>query len=74
MEKINSDYKTISEIGAGYGANLLFFKNIGKEVFGLEPSKISTKIAIDDQINIKQGFVEKGSETMVRLFFSLSYL
>ena len=49
--------KNILEIGAGYGTNLLFFKNIGKEVFGLEPSKISTKIAIDNQINIKQGFV-----------------
>ena len=53
----NIDYKTVCEIGAGYGNNLLFFKNIGKKVFGLEPSKISTKIAIDNQINIKQGFV-----------------
>ncbi len=54
---LNIDYKTVCEIGAGYGINLLFFKNIGKEVFGLEPSKISTKIAIDNQINIKQGFI-----------------
>ena len=36
---LNIDYKTVCEIGAGYGTNLLFFKNIGKEVFGLEPSK-----------------------------------
>ena len=55
---LNIDYKTVCEIGAGYGANLLFFKNIGKEVFGLEPSKTAVKIAIDNQINIKQGFVK----------------
>ncbi len=55
---LNIDYKTICEIGAGYGANLLFFKNIGKEVFGLEPSKTLVRIAIDNQINIKQGFVD----------------
>ena len=54
---LNIDYKTVCEIGAGYGANLLFFKNIGKEVYGVEPSKTSVKIATDNQINIKQGFV-----------------
>ena len=54
---LNIDYKTVCEIGCGYGNNLLFFKNIGKEVYGVEPSKTSVKIAIDNQINIKQGFV-----------------
>ena len=54
---LNIDYKTVCEIGAGYGTNLIFFKNLGKEVFGLEPSKILTKIATDNQLNIKQGFV-----------------
>ena len=56
---LNIDYKTVCEIGAGYGTNLLFFKNIGKEVFGLEPSKTSTKIATDNQINVKQGFINE---------------
>ena len=54
---LNIDYKTVCEIGCGYGNNLLFFKNIGKEVYGIEPSKTSVKIAIDNQINVKQGFV-----------------
>ena len=54
---LNIDYKTVREIGCGYGNNRLFFKNIGKEVYGVEPSKTSVKIAIDNQINIKQGFV-----------------
>ena len=54
---LNIDYKTVCEIGCGYGTNLLFFKNIGKEVYGVEPSKTSVKIAIDNQIYIKQGFV-----------------
>ena len=54
---LNIVYKTVCDIGAGYGTNLLFFKNVGKEVFGLEPSKTAVKIAIDNQINVKQGFV-----------------
>ena len=55
---LNLNYKTVCEIGCGYGANLLFFKNIGKEIFGIEPSKISAKIAADNQINVKQGFID----------------
>ena len=54
---LNINYKTVCEIGCGYGTNLLFFKNIGKEVFGLDPSKTSTKIAVDNQIEVKEGFI-----------------
>ena len=30
---------------------------MGKKVFGIEPSEKLTKIAVDNQINIKQGFI-----------------
>lgn len=54
---LNIEYHTVCEIGAGYGTNLVYFKKLGKEIFGLEPSIKLTKIANDNQINVKQGFV-----------------
>ncbi len=55
---LNIEYKSVCEIGAGYGTNLIYFKKLGKEIYGLEPSLILTKIAKDNQINVDQGFVD----------------
>ena len=55
---LNLDYNTVCEIGAGSGSNLIYFKNLGKNVFGIEPSEKLTKLAIDNQIDIKQGFID----------------
>lgn len=57
LSSLEINYETVCEIGCGYGTNLLFFKNIGKKVFGIEPSKTTSKIAADNQINVEQGFV-----------------
>ena len=57
ISSLNIEYKTVCEIGAAFGEILIFFKNVGKEVFGIEPSEKLTKIAVDNQINIKQGFI-----------------
>ena len=53
----NINYNSVCELGAGFGNNLIYFNKLGKKTFGLEPSIKLTKIAIDNQINIKQGFV-----------------
>jgi len=55
---LNLSYKTVCEIGAGFGNNLIFFKKYGKEVFGLEPSITLAKMAADNKMNIVQGFVD----------------
>ena len=57
ISSLNIDYQTVCEIGCGYGINLSFFKNIGKEIFGLEPSKILSQIATNNRLNVKQGFI-----------------
>ena len=55
---LNLDYSSVCEIGSGYGGNLIFFKNLKKNVCGIEPSEKLAKIGNDNQLNIKQGFID----------------
>lgn len=54
-KKIN--FKTVCEIGCGYGNNLIYFKKIGKEVYGIEPSENLVNLAIKHNLNVQKGFV-----------------
>ena len=66
---LNLEYKTVCEIGAGSGANLIYFKNLKKETFGLEPSQELTRLGINNGINMKQGFINdiEGSYDLIVL-------
>jgi len=55
---LNLEYKTVCEIGAGSGANLIYFKNLKKETLGLEPSQRLSQLGINNGINMKQGFIK----------------
>lgn len=55
-KKIN--YQTVCEIGCGFGNNLIYFKKIGKEVYGIEPSKNLVNLAVKHNLNVQQGFVD----------------
>ena len=76
ISSLNIDYKSVCEIGAGFGTNLIYFKNLGKDILGLEPSEKLTKIAIDNQINIRQGFINdlKNKYDMIILKHVLEHL
>ena len=58
INSLNIDYKNVCEIGAGFGDYLMYFKNIGKDVCGIEPSKVLVNIAKNNNLEIKQGFLK----------------
>ena len=57
INSLNIDYKSVCEIGAGFGNYLIYFKKIGKHVCGIEPSKVLSSIAKNNNIDVKQGFL-----------------
>jgi len=52
------DFKSVCDIGCGKGIKLLDFKNLGKEVLGIEPSKIFHECHKKYHINSKVGFID----------------
>jgi hypothetical protein len=55
INSLNLKYETVCEIGAGCGWNLKPLKQIGKKVYGYEPSKLLSNYAKEKKINIING-------------------
>ena len=53
-----NDYQSVLDIGCGSGTKLIDFKNIGKEVTGVELSNICIKILSKFDINTIQGTID----------------
>ncbi|MBC3797051.1 class I SAM-dependent methyltransferase [Acetobacterium tundrae] len=54
----DSNCKVI-EVGSGDGAQLSFFKLLGADVYGVEPSEILCNVSRENGIPVYQGFFEK---------------
>ena len=52
------DFDTVLDIGCGAGLKLMDFKNLGKKVYGIEPSLTYNKIHKLTGINSKVGFLD----------------
>jgi len=68
INSLNVDYESVCEIGAGFGNYLMYFKNIGKNVCGIEPSKVLANIAKNNNLNIKEGFLNDLNSTYDLIF------
>lgn len=70
------DFRTVFDIGCGKGIKLLDFKNLGKEVEGIEPSEILNKCHKKYQINSTKGFIGdlKGKYDLVIIAHVLEHL
>ena len=55
INSLNLEYDSVCEIGAGAGWNLKPFQQIGKKVYGYEPSKLLSSYAKEKNINIING-------------------
>jgi hypothetical protein len=55
INSLNLEYESVCEIGAGCGWNLKPLKQIGKKVYGYEPSKLLSNYAKKKNINIING-------------------
>ncbi len=58
LEKGNIEYKTVCEVGAGGGWNLVPFMKAGKETIGYEPGQFLVELGLSKGINLFRGLIE----------------